>query len=211
MALDPFEQWRTHRRRARGMALLICALTALTLVFLFPYLEQAEVRGVLVDPGPETSRDHQVFGTLSPSHKPQVQETADTALDPLSQDLLTPLDRLRDRHTWCGEAAPALQYSHSLTEAAERQAAWLAQSGERRHRTPRSPSGATPQQRATQSGYFGPVGEVIAWGQRDGQTVMDGWEASPTHCSVVMDPAWDDVGWAMEDHVWVMMFGTKPP
>ncbi len=177
MGLDPLEQWQFRRRCARKTALWVCALTPVTLALLWPYLPQGEVRGVRVDLGLKALRGHRVFGNPSKLSEPGASETADTALDALDLDLLTPLDLLRERSTWCGEAVPALQHSEALTETAERQAVWLARSGERRHHTPRSPPGATPIQRAHNSGYRGPVGEVIAWGQRDGQAVMDGWEA----------------------------------
>ena len=207
---DPITQWRAQRLRRRARALLPLVALCGTLALLWRYVPNEDVRGIPVDLGPLSSHDHRVFGTPPKPQEPRAEETAATALGHVTPDLLTPLDVLRERGTWCGEEAPTLRSSQTLSEAAQRQAMWLATSGVRRHTTPRSPSGETPQQRANHSGYTGSVGEVIAWGQRNGQAVMDGWEASPEHCPVVMDPAWVDVGWGMDDHVWVMLLGLEP-
>jgi len=55
-------------------------------------------------------------------------------------------------------------------------------------------SGRTASQRVTDAGYvWRATGENIAAGQRDVNTVMNGWLASDGHCRNIMNPAYQDV------------------
>lgn len=211
MPSDPVRLWRRRRLRTRLSWLALLLFTGGALVALGRALPEREVRGVPVNLGPSPGPVHRVFGAPRSPDVGSAEATADTALGDADPDVLAPLDRLRERGAWCGPPAPEVRVSDPLSEAAARQALWLARSGVRKHQTPRSPHGPTPQVRARRSGYTGAVGEVIAWGQRNGQTVMDGWEGSPEHCPVVLDARWTEVGWGYHDPVWVMLLGQPEP
>ena len=211
MPSDPVRHWRRRRLRGRLFWLAASLITGATLLCFRHALPPTEVRGVPVDLGPSKGPIHRLFGTPSAPSEASPGATADTAQMDLETDLLGPLDFLREHGAWCGDPAPEVSASGALSEAAIRQATWLARTGVRKHHTPGSPHGPTPKVRASKTGYTGAVGEVIAWGQRRGQTVMDGWEASPDHCHVVLDSNWTDVGCAYRDPVWVMLFGHTEP
>lgn len=209
MPSDPVWLWRRRRLRARLSWLAVWLILGAALFGLHRLLPTKDVRGVPVDLGPSQGPIHRLFGTPSSPSEVSHEATADTGL--ADGDLLESLAFLRARGAWCGEGTSKVSASEALSEAALRQAAWLATSGVRRHHTPRSPHGSTPQARARNTGYTGAVGEVIAWGQQSPHAVMDGWEDSPDHCHVVLDPAWVDVGWAYRAPVWVMLFGHPEP
>ncbi len=211
MPSDPVWLWRRRRLRVRLAWLGLLLFLAGVLITVGRALPEREARGVTVDLGPPTGPVHRIFGVPSSPSEGSAEPTADTALGDLDLDLNAPLDHLRQRGAWCGPSAPEVRVSEALSEAAARQAMWLAKSGARKHQTPRSPHGPTPQVRARRSGYTGAVGEVIAWGQRTGEAVMDGWEGSPDHCHVVLDARWREVGWAYHEPVWVMLLGQPEP
>jgi len=55
------------------------------------------------------------------------------------------------------------------------------------------------------------IGENIAWGQRSIREVMKGWLDSESHCKNLMNPAFKEVGIAMENYYWVQDFGGRVP
>jgi uncharacterized protein YkwD len=55
------------------------------------------------------------------------------------------------------------------------------------------------------------IGENIAWGQRSIKEVMKGWLESPLHCKNLMNPAFREVGIALEKTYWVQDFGGRVP
>ena len=64
--------------------------------------------------------------------------------------------------------------------------------------------------RISATGYsWSYIGENIAWGYSDIETVMKGWRASVEHCIQLMSPEVTEVGVARFDTFWVMDFG-KP-
>ena len=82
-----------------------------------------------------------------------------------------------------------------------------------------SPTGQTLNDRILQSGYYDPiilhcncvtrflVGENLAQGQRTADEVVQDWMQSPTHRSVLLDPAFTDTGVGEAAGIWVEHFG----
>lgn len=80
-----------------------------------------------------------------------------------------------------------------------------------------SKNGDKIKERITKAGYspagfqYFTIGENIALGQRSIQEVMTGWLNSPGHCKNLMNPAFQEVGIAMEKYYWVQDFGARVP
>ncbi|MBC7914117.1 MAG: CAP domain-containing protein [Pyrinomonadaceae bacterium] len=80
-----------------------------------------------------------------------------------------------------------------------------------------SKNGAKIKDRITASGYTHEgfqtftIGENIAYNQRTIKEVMQGWLNSPLHCKNLMNPAFKEVGIAMENYYWVQNFGGRTP
>jgi uncharacterized protein YkwD len=79
-----------------------------------------------------------------------------------------------------------------------------------------NPDGEDPFVRMERAGYsFLAAGENIAAGQTTPQEVVDGWLASPGHCSNIMSPDFSQIGvgyvaapQGMLPHYWTQTFGT---
>ena len=77
---------------------------------------------------------------------------------------------------------------------------------------------STPAERATRVGYrWRVVGENVASGPTTAAEVVEGWLASPEHCSNIMDPRFTDTAVAYADNAastagiyWTQMFGQPP-
>lgn len=62
----------------------------------------------------------------------------------------------------------------------------------------RSPSGSQPQDFATKAGYgYRAIGENLAYGFSDSDTVIQAWLKSPEHRANLLDPAFRDVGFGV--------------
>lgn len=62
--------------------------------------------------------------------------------------------------------------------------------------------------RVTAAGYqWQAVGENIAWGYRDIESVFEGWKNSPGHCRNMMNAAFQHMGTARTGDYWVQAFG----
>ncbi|MBC7915960.1 MAG: CAP domain-containing protein [Pyrinomonadaceae bacterium] len=80
-----------------------------------------------------------------------------------------------------------------------------------------SKNGSKVKDRITAGGYTPDgfqsftIGENIALGQRSIKEVMKGWLESEMHCKNLMNPAFKEVGVAMENYYWVQNFGARIP
>jgi len=69
---------------------------------------------------------------------------------------------------------------------------------------------STPAERASYNGYTsGYVGENIAYGYPDLESVMAGWAKSAGHCRNMMNANYTDIGFAREADYWTQDFGGK--
>jgi uncharacterized protein YkwD len=90
-----------------------------------------------------------------------------------------------------GAAAP-LAPSTLLTAAAALHSLDMARNGELTHR---GSDGSNSGDRITRAGYvWRGSGENVAAGQRDAETVVAGWLASPGHCATLMEPNFTETG-----------------
>ena len=89
-------------------------------------------------------------------------------------------------------AAQALTLSPALTKAAAVQAADQAANNFMGHR---GSDGSEVGARVTRTGYrWSSVGENVAAGQPDAETVVKAWLDSPGHCENIMSPNFSEMG-----------------
>jgi len=109
----------------------------------------------------------------------------------------------------CFEPAATLLEDSSLSLAARRHATDLSLTATFDHA---SSNGALTADRLLAAGYQGcSYGEDLALGIDSAAAVVDAWLASPTHCPVLLEPAFADVGIAVTEApggtLWVADFG----
>ncbi|HUL68173.1 MAG TPA: CAP domain-containing protein [Burkholderiaceae bacterium] len=110
--------------------------------------------------------------------------------------VLVLVNRARSQPRRCGNeqfgAAPALSVSPALTRAATAHVRDMAERGSMSHA---GRDGSTPAQRVTRAGYaWSAVGENIAAGQRDADSVVKSWLGSPGHCANLMSSDYSETG-----------------
>jgi uncharacterized protein YkwD len=108
-------------------------------------------------------------------------------------------------------AAPALNVSSKLTDAAEGHARDMARKKFFDHR---GTDGSRPMDRVLRAGYESRLtGENIALGPESAEEVVAGWLASPGHCENMMDPRFQHIGVGLATGArgtiyWVQDFGA---
>lgn len=108
------------------------------------------------------------------------------------------VNEVRARGTRCGAqqfaAAPPLTFSSTLAGVAFGHAADMAEHDYFEHV---DPSGQSPADRVRAVGYREKlVGENIAYGPQSVDEVVKGWLGSPGHCANIMDPRFEQMGFA---------------
>ena len=94
-------------------------------------------------------------------------------------------------------AAPPLTWNTKLESAALGHSEDMAKNNYFSHT---APDGSTPASRVATVGYtWWTVGENIAAGYTNAQSVMSGWLTSPGHCANIMDPNFKEIGVASAD------------
>lgn len=134
----------------------------------------------------------------------------------LSARLLELVNLARAQQRQCGDRrfAPAgpLRWSETLERAARAHSIDMARNGYFAHV---APGGSTPADRVTRAGYdYRRTGENIAAGQSTADDAVAAWLASPVHCANLMDPAYTEMGAALETNrrsplgtYWTQVFG----
>ncbi len=111
--------------------------------------------------------------------------------------LLLALNRLRAEGVDCNagmhnRGAPRLSWHDTLDAIAQRQAIWVAQSGQAQHW---GPAGESLTQRALAAGYAPvAVAENVALGLPTIDAAVQAWLDSATHCKNMMDRRLQDAG-----------------
>ena len=135
----------------------------------------------------------------------------------VAQRVLALVNEARAKQRRCGRkkmnAAPALTLSPLLTKAAAVQAADQAAHNYMGHR---ASDGSEVGVRVTRTGYrWSSVGENVAAGQPDADTVVKAWLDSPGHCENIMGPQFREMGVAFVAApksdlrmLWAQVFGT---
>ena len=110
-------------------------------------------------------------------------------------------------------AAPSLNVSQQLTEAAAGHARDMARKKFFEHR---GSDGSQPKDRVLRAGYQPRLtGENIAYGSESAEEVVAGWLASPGHCENIMDSRFKDIGIGLVigrkrgQIYWVQTFGAR--
>ncbi|QIB51744.1 CAP domain-containing protein [Pseudomonas sp. OIL-1] len=131
--------------------------------------------------------------------------------------VLARVNEARSSPQTCGnteyQAAPALQWDAKLAAAALEHSEDMAEQGYFSH-TGRD--GRQVDSRARDHGYqYSRIGENIAAGQGAVEQVVQGWLASPGHCSNIMESSYTEMGAAYAlggdgegTIVWTQVFGT---
>ena len=71
-------------------------------------------------------------------------------------------------------------------------------------------NGSSPSERTEAGGYdWRAVGENIAKGYMNEETVVQGWIDSEGHCRNIMNAAFDEMGVGREGEYWTQMFGAR--
>ncbi|SDS58214.1 Uncharacterized conserved protein YkwD, contains CAP (CSP/antigen 5/PR1) domain [Halopseudomonas xinjiangensis] len=110
--------------------------------------------------------------------------------------VLEAVNEARSSARQCGdrsfEAAPPLEWSDKLGEAALAHSRDMAERGYFSHS---SPEGEQVSDRAAEQGYrFRQIGENIGFGQSTPDQVVEGWLLSPGHCANIMKADYTEMG-----------------
>ena len=134
--------------------------------------------------------------------------------------VLVLVNRARASPRQCGStglpAVPPLQPSVQLDAAALAHARDMTSHSMFEHR---GSDGSTPADRVSRTGYvWKSVGENIAAGSADAESVVKGWLDSPGHCRNIMGPQFTEMGLAYASDpkseagiYWSQVFGTPLP
>ncbi len=141
-----------------------------------------------------------------------------TQADEVQMRILSLVNEARARPRRCGTASfapvPPLRPSAVLQSVAAGHAADMARHAYFSHT---SRDGSTPDVRATRGGYaWRAVGENIAAGDMQADIAVQGWLNSPSHCSTIMAPQFNEMGVAFAPGAssnsagiyWVQVFGS---
>ena len=138
------------------------------------------------------SRDKQFWIVLAERFEPVAAKDASA----VAQRVLALVNEARAHQRRCGRkkmsATHALTLSATLTKAAAAQAADMAAHNYMGHR---GSDGSEVGARVTRAGYtWRSVGENVAAGQPDAETVVQAWIDSPGHCENLMSPNFREMG-----------------
>lgn len=109
---------------------------------------------------------------------------------------------------------PPVQLSRELSSAAQQHSQEMADQNYFSHT---GLDGSSFVQRALRANYqYKPSGEIIAGGQSTAAAVVDGWMNSPTHRSIILTCANDDIGLgevhsakSQWGYYWTVVFGVR--
>jgi uncharacterized protein YkwD len=129
---------------------------------------------------------------------------------PMNVDALKRINDARAVARNCGTTAFAattpVQWNTDAEDAARTQVIYLQSNNLFTHT---GANGSSVGDRLTATGYqWSTVGENIAAGYPDLASVMDGWLNSPGHCANIMNPAFVDVGVALQPGTSANTYGT---
>jgi uncharacterized protein YkwD len=114
----------------------------------------------------------------------------------VAERVLALVNEARGEARRCGrsrlEATHPLAFSATLTQIAARHAADMVAQSTMTHR---GSDGSVAAERVTRAGYrWRAVGENVAAGQPDAESVVAGWLESPGHCANLMGPQFTEMG-----------------
>jgi uncharacterized protein YkwD len=130
---------------------------------------------------------------------------------PIKEPLLTAVNAVRTSGCNCGSEymspVPPLIWNDTLARAAEDHAKDMY---DHHYFSHLSQDGTPPIVRVQELGYTGNyVGENIARGYSNVESVMKGWLESEEHCRAIMDSTYNEMGAYEERDYWVLDFGRS--
>lgn len=149
--------------------------------------------------GGDAESDAAATAPESVSEVAPVPAQASCAIPDFAAASLAAINRRRAAGANCGSrgsfaAAAPLRWSAQLAEAS---AAHSTDMATRNYFSHTSPDGSTMSDRVNATGYaWASLGENIAAGYADIDSVVDGWMGSDGHCANIMNPAFDEMGLA---------------
>lgn len=126
-------------------------------------------------------------------------------------DLLDALNNLREAGANCGTVSmsktDALAWNETLAATALQHANDMNDNDFFAHT---GSDGSQVMDRATAQGYsVSWIGENIATGYTNVPDVMQGWQESNSHCELMLNENFEEVGFARVENLWVMVLGTS--
>ena len=126
-------------------------------------------------------------------------------------DLLNAINNLRETGANCGSVSmskvDALSWNETLASTALQHANDMNDNDFFSHA---GSDGSQVIDRATEQGYsVSWIGENIATGYTTVPDVMQGWQESNSHCELMMNENFEEVGFARVENLWVMVLGTS--
>lgn len=153
----------------------------------------------------------------APAHKPVVASSFMEVVD-FQKEFLKRINKAREEGCKCGDVymppAEPLTWNDRLQLAALGHAQDMSRN---RYFSHVSKNGDRIKDRITAAGYTPAgfqtftIGENIAYNQRTIREVMEAWLKSPSHCKNIMNPAFREIGIAMQNYYWVQAFGARIP
>lgn len=127
----------------------------------------------------------------------------------LRTEMIQQINSIRSRGCRCGDRlfppAPPLRWDERLERAARRHVTDMSANDHFDHT---GTDGSTTAQRVREAGYeYRSIGENIAFGHPNLQSVIDNWLTSTGHCKNLMNPAYVEMGAAAKDGYWVQTLG----
>jgi uncharacterized protein YkwD len=175
------------------------------------------VRGVVARSYEEREASRQTDQSRQ-RHPAQTQSAGQCKITPHQQQMLRLVNRARARQRNCGgemfRIAPALKWNCRLHKAAIAHSQDMIDYDFFDHQ---GSDGSSVGMRVSRSGYeWRAVGENIAAGYPDNETVMENLLSSPTHCENIMDPKFREFGSAVittdqahYDNYWTQVFAAR--
>ena len=194
MSVSPFQSSAMPRPLPRT-----CSVLALTLLTLLGACSDASDKSEPTSSGPSCTGE-QCTGDETPPPELEL------------------INRARSQARFCGErqfpAAPALRWNENLETAARRHSEDMAAHNFFSHT---GSDGSSFAERVSATGYrWRRVAENVAAGQRDAETAIEGWIASPGHCENLMNASYEEVGMSGIEvrntdyrYYWTQVFATR--
>ena len=120
---------------------------------------------------------------------------------------LKELNQLRESGCYCGDPAPPVVYHPKLDKSAKAYAREMSTNGFFSHTDEK---GNNVVKRVEAVRYpWKVVGENLGTGQNDVKEALKDWIESESHCKMLMDPKFDEIGLGRHQKVWVLHLGRR--
>lgn len=172
---------------------------------------------ILGNGGSEQDPDNHNDADKTPPPSDPIDDAGSVPDTGFATQMLNAVNAARSKPQNCGgtlmPAVPALSWDYDLTAAASRHSGDMANNNFFSHT---GSDGSSASQRITDTGYrFYAMGENIAAGYRDIDSVMSSWMKSKGHCENIMSPRVTQMGAALVENIdttygkyWTQVFAS---